>query len=166
MTPYGARDLGHSPLALVMACCLTAPSHYLNQCWLIINKVEWRSSKGNFTRDASAINHWNYQKKIKYLKCHSNFPGANELSHASVHVYFLRYLVVPTSASVVLATRGVCVTQISTSVPPIHARTMAHALMESMASSANALMLSLDRRVLKVCKVRNGDHPSIHPYSF
>ena len=23
-------------LAQVMACCLTAPSHYLNQCWLII----------------------------------------------------------------------------------------------------------------------------------
>ena len=28
-----------STLAQVMACCLTAPSHYLNQCWLIINKV-------------------------------------------------------------------------------------------------------------------------------
>ena len=24
-------------LAQVMACCLMAPSHYLNQCWLIIN---------------------------------------------------------------------------------------------------------------------------------
>ena len=23
----------------VMACCLTAPSHYLNQCWLIISKA-------------------------------------------------------------------------------------------------------------------------------
>ena len=28
-----------STLAQVMACCLTAPSHYLNQCWLIISKV-------------------------------------------------------------------------------------------------------------------------------
>ena len=26
-----------STLAKVMACCLTAPSHYLNQCWLIIS---------------------------------------------------------------------------------------------------------------------------------
>ena len=26
-------------LAHVMACCLTAPRHYLNQCWLIISKV-------------------------------------------------------------------------------------------------------------------------------
>ena len=28
-----------STLAQVMACCLTAPSHYLNQCWLIIGDV-------------------------------------------------------------------------------------------------------------------------------
>ena len=26
-----------STLVQVMACCLTAPSHYLNQCWLIIS---------------------------------------------------------------------------------------------------------------------------------
>ena len=30
---------GITPLASVMACCLTAPSHYLNQCWLIISKM-------------------------------------------------------------------------------------------------------------------------------
>ena len=28
-----------STLAQVMAGCLTAPSHYLNQCWLVISKV-------------------------------------------------------------------------------------------------------------------------------
>ena len=43
-----------------MACCLSAPSHYLNQCWLIIIKVQRHSSEGNFTIDTSAINHWNY----------------------------------------------------------------------------------------------------------
>ena len=32
-----------STLAQVMACCLTAPSHYLNQCWLIISEVQWLS---------------------------------------------------------------------------------------------------------------------------
>ena len=32
-----------STLAQVMACCLTAPSHYLNQCWLIISEVQWHS---------------------------------------------------------------------------------------------------------------------------
>ena len=43
-----------STLAQVMACCLTAPSHYLNQCWLIICKIQSHSSDGNFTRDISS----------------------------------------------------------------------------------------------------------------
>ena len=34
-----------STLAQVMASCLTAPSHYLNQCWLIISKVLWYLSE-------------------------------------------------------------------------------------------------------------------------
>ena len=46
-----------STWAQVMACCLTAPSHYLNQCWLIISKVKWHSSEGNFIRDTSATIH-------------------------------------------------------------------------------------------------------------
>ena len=33
-----------STLVQVMACCLMAPSHYLNQCWLINSKVLWHSS--------------------------------------------------------------------------------------------------------------------------
>ena len=33
------RYRSESTVAQVMACCLTAPSHYLNQCWLIISKV-------------------------------------------------------------------------------------------------------------------------------
>ena len=45
-----------SILAQVMACCLTAPSQYLNQCWLIISKIQLHSSGGNFTRDISVIN--------------------------------------------------------------------------------------------------------------
>ena len=32
-----------------MACCLTAPSHYLNQCWLMISEVLWHSHDKNFT---------------------------------------------------------------------------------------------------------------------
>ena len=41
--PSGAiwRHGSGSTLAQVMACCLTAPSHYLNQCWLIISDVWW-----------------------------------------------------------------------------------------------------------------------------
>ena len=33
------RHKSGSTLAQVMACCLAAPSHYMNQCWLIISKV-------------------------------------------------------------------------------------------------------------------------------
>ena len=44
VTPYGDRDLGqHWALAQVIACCLTTPSHYLNQCWQIISEVQWHS---------------------------------------------------------------------------------------------------------------------------
>ena len=32
-----------STLAEVMACCLTAPSHYLNWCWLLSSEVQWQS---------------------------------------------------------------------------------------------------------------------------
>ena len=42
------RQRTGSTLAQVMACCLTAPSHYLNQCWLIISKVLWLSCERNF----------------------------------------------------------------------------------------------------------------------
>ena len=46
-----------STFAQVMACCLTAPSDYLNQCWLTISDVQWHSSKCNFIGDSAAINH-------------------------------------------------------------------------------------------------------------
>ena len=37
-----------------MACCLTAPSHYLNQCWLLISQILWHSPESNFTLTAHA----------------------------------------------------------------------------------------------------------------
>ena len=44
VTPYSNTDLVYRwTLVQVMACCLTAPSHYLYQCWLIIIKVLWHS---------------------------------------------------------------------------------------------------------------------------
>ena len=50
------RHRSESTLIQVMACCLMAPSHYLNQCWLVISEVQWQSPEGNFTRDTPAIN--------------------------------------------------------------------------------------------------------------
>ena len=64
------RQRSGSTLVQVMACCLTAPSHYLNQCWLSISSVQWLSSNDNPTRDTSAINHYdpfeNYISKISF----------------------------------------------------------------------------------------------------
>ena len=48
-----------STLAQIMACCLMAPNHYLQQCRLLITKAQGHSSDGSFTRDAPAINNWN-----------------------------------------------------------------------------------------------------------
>ena len=49
------RHRSGSTLAQVMAWCLTAPSHYLNQCWLLIIEVLWHSSESNSTARAQAI---------------------------------------------------------------------------------------------------------------
>ena len=46
-----------STLAQLMACCLTTPSHYLNQCWLIIGKAPWHSSQGIILRRCQDTNH-------------------------------------------------------------------------------------------------------------
>ena len=43
------RHTSGSTLAQVMACCLTAPSHYLNQCWLIVKGILWHSPKSYLT---------------------------------------------------------------------------------------------------------------------
>ena len=46
-------------LVQIMACCLTAPSHYLNQCWLIIRKALWHSSKDIIIRRFEDTNQQN-----------------------------------------------------------------------------------------------------------
>ena len=69
-----------STLAQITACCLAAPSHYLNQCWLIVSTDQWHLSKGNITRDAPAINHEN-QLQFASIEFLWNLPRVNELSH-------------------------------------------------------------------------------------
>ena len=50
------RQRTESTLLQLMACCLTAQSHYLNQCWLIISKVLWHSSEGIIMRRSEDTN--------------------------------------------------------------------------------------------------------------
>ena len=52
-------QISRSTLVQVVACCLMAPSHYLDQCWLIITEVQWCSSEDNFAWDNTAISGWN-----------------------------------------------------------------------------------------------------------
>ena len=59
-----------STLAWVKAWCLTAPSHYLNLCRLIINEVFLYSPEGNFIGNAHDAKHCNlienYSSKISF----------------------------------------------------------------------------------------------------
>ena len=67
-----------SILALVMACWLMVPSHYLNQCWLIINQVQWESPEGNL-QGIPQLSITKIRLKIIKWKFHSNFQGVNGL---------------------------------------------------------------------------------------
>ena len=73
------RQKSVSTLAQVMACCLTAPSHYMNQCWFITSKVQWCSSEGTYTWDITTIS-TKISFKIIFLRFYWNLRGTNELS--------------------------------------------------------------------------------------
>ena len=69
-----------STLAQVMDCCLTAPSHYLNQCWLLIGEILWHSPQSNFTANAQAtILYTVMSLKFTLLKSLPHLPGSSEL---------------------------------------------------------------------------------------
>ena len=48
-----------------MACCLTAPSHHLNQFWLIIIEAHWHLPEGNIAETALDISH----NKVFFENC-------------------------------------------------------------------------------------------------
>ena len=48
------RHNSGSTFAQVMTCCLTAPSHYLDQYWLLICEVVLHPTEGNFTANVQA----------------------------------------------------------------------------------------------------------------
>ena len=60
-----------------MAWCLMAPSHYLNQCWLIIPKIHMYTTQHIFCQNSSKNDHkiQNWIQKLHFWKC-SNFPRA------------------------------------------------------------------------------------------
>ena len=85
--PYGDIDVG-SILAQVMACCLTAPSHYLNQCWLI-SEVLWHSPGNNFYMSAQAtILHNEFE--IYTFEITTIFPLVPHKCVGELHQHWLR----------------------------------------------------------------------------
>ena len=69
-----------SPLAYIMACCLTAQIHNLNLWWHIISEALWHSPERNFTVSDQAT--FLYKSlKIILLKLLPNLAGTNELSN-------------------------------------------------------------------------------------
>ena len=61
-----------------MAWCLSAPSHYLNQFWLIINEAVWDLAKSNSTETVLDITHNEVFENYKFENV-LHPPGANEL---------------------------------------------------------------------------------------
>ena len=80
-----------STLAQIMACCLTAPSHYLNQCWLMISEVLWHSPDSIFKENTSDVYCWN--EFVVEMRLYSNPPVANELKNNNFADEFLNLLV-------------------------------------------------------------------------
>ena len=71
------RHRSMSILAQVMACCLMPPSHYLDQCWLMVSEVLWQSPDSNFTENTKDIYLWN-EFEIYSFETVVKTPGAND----------------------------------------------------------------------------------------
>ena len=84
------RQRSRSTLFQVMACCLTAPSHYLNQCWLIISEVLWYSHENRFTVKAQEIYPWyefeNYLFKITASSPRGQWVNVVRWVYLSLHL--------------------------------------------------------------------------------
>ena len=70
-----------SKLVQVMACCLTAPSHYLNQCWQVISGILWHSPETNSRGiiQLLKISICKLGLKNTLVKLFPHLSGANEL---------------------------------------------------------------------------------------
>ena len=77
------RHISWSTLVHVIACCLTAPSLCLNQCWLTICIVPWHSTEDSIKKDLK-IPIWKIRLKTAVRKSQPAFPGTNELTEPTL----------------------------------------------------------------------------------
>ena len=81
------RQRSGSTLAQVMACCLTAQSHYQNRTNVDLpsgrsSDIHRRTISQEIPQPSITEIIW----RIKYLKYYSNFPGANELNYSVIRM--------------------------------------------------------------------------------
>ena len=69
----------------VMACCLTASSYYLNQCWLITSQLLWHSSEGKLTQEMLKITILAMGLNIITLRLQSHFPYSNASENDEIY---------------------------------------------------------------------------------
>ena len=81
VTPYDDKSSG-SKLAQVMAWCLTAPSHYLGQCWLI-SWVLWDSPTTNFTGSTQDIYS---QNEFEKYTCEMTFDDLDNKAFGPLNI--------------------------------------------------------------------------------
>ena len=80
-----ARSQLKMSMTQVMACCLIAPSHYLQHGWLANNMVLWLSTKANFTESA--------QKNIERHTAHTIVSWPNPKQWVIVHTSDLMMII-------------------------------------------------------------------------
>ena len=73
---------------------LTAPSHYLTQCWLI-SRVLWHSADGNCTKKCCTKSIIEILLTITHLKLQPHLPGADELMYILCVIFQLDHDPVP-----------------------------------------------------------------------
>ena len=84
------RQRSGSTLVQVMACCLTASSHYLKQYWLIISKVQYHSIAGSAAPATLQLRHngrdciSNHQPHDCYSTVYSDSDQRKHQSSASL----------------------------------------------------------------------------------
>ena len=81
------RQGSRSTLVQVMACCLTAPRHYLNQCWLIITIRYSDVHPRAISLEISQPSVTKISLKIIFLRFYWNLPGTSELTHEKLETH-------------------------------------------------------------------------------
>ena len=80
------RHISGSTLAQVMAGCMTAPNHCLNQYWLLISKVLGHSHESNFLLVAKPLFFIMSIKIVFQNYCHISQRPMSELTHDFLHM--------------------------------------------------------------------------------